>query len=210
MTKTIFYKILKVLINSFIAGIILAFGCLGYLYFYNYIGMIILGISFILCMLYAYDAYLIKIPYVLENNPFYLVETIISLFGNIIGILIVAALLYATDFYGSCVSIDLLAASLIEYNHFEMLVFSLFSGILLYFGINTYKKAEQPIARFLVLIVCCIATSCFAISNLYYMAFIAFAKNFNGNLWSKFFTVLIGNTLGLLSVPLLRKLRNKF
>ncbi len=210
MQRTIIFKLLKVLLNSFIAGIIFAICGAAYLYTGGFVGAMILSVGFILCMLYAYDAFIIKIPYVLENNPMYLIETIISLVGNIVGSICVALLLYLTPLYDNNLILEAMKNQIIDLNHFEVILYGLISGVLVYFGINTYKKAEQPIARFLVLILCVTASVYFGLCQISYDAFFFSAAGVNGNLWSKFFTILIGNTLGLLLIPLLRKLRSKF
>lgn len=209
MKNLIASKLLRVLINSLIAGMIFAVSSAAYLYFANYFGLIILSIGFVLCLLYAYDAYLIKFPYILENNPLYILETVISLFGNVIGSILIAALLYLTPFYDSLPTLEILKTGLIELNHFEVLFYALLNGLLIYFGVNTYKKAEQPIARFLVLILCIVGCGAFMNANIGFTSFFFAATKFNGNLWGKFFTILLGNTAGLILIPLLRKLRGK-
>ncbi len=207
MKNLIISKLLKTLINSLIAGIIFAIVGAMYIYFDNYIGMFSLGIGFILCLLYAYDAYLIKLPYVFDNNPIYFLETIVSLIGNILGAMLIGGILHLTPFYNNDI-LNVFRDNYVNLNHFEILFYGFINGILIYFGVNTYKKAEQPIARFLVLILCIIGCGAFLNVNIGFASFLFTAK-FEGRLWSKFFTILLGNSLGLLLVPLLRKLRGK-
>ena len=208
MKKIILSKFLKVIINSFIAGIIFALFSIPYIVNPSLITGVLMAVPFILSMLYAYDCYLVKFPYILENNPMYIIETVLSILGNIIGIMVVAGILYATKIY-EAPSMVVVQNSLNELNHFEVLLQGLITGLLIYFGVNTYKKAEQPIARFLIIILCVTCATYFSMAHFCFFTFMATASKFNGDIWGKVFTVLIGNSLGLIIVPLLRKLKSK-
>lgn len=216
MKKEVLFRFLRILIYSLISGIIFAICMLGFFYFSNaygnagmVLGVLIFAVAFMLCLLYAYDTYIIRIAYVLENSPIYFLETVVALIGNVLGAMAIAGIIYATNLYKELPNISVFKDYIINLNHFEVLVYSFFSGILIYFGINTYKKAEQPIARFLVLILSTCATCGLYFTNISSCAFLFAADGFSLNLWGKFFTILLGNTIGLLLIPLLRKLRSK-
>lgn len=209
MKKTVLFKILKVLLNSFIAGIIFGLCCIAMSFDSFIFGGIVLSVGFILCMLYAYDSYLIRVPYVLENNALYIIDTLVSLVGNIFGTIVVALLLNLTGFHDSNTYVTAIKALAINFNHFEVLLYAFISGVFIYFGVNTYKKAEQPIARFLVIIACISASAAFGMCQINIISFLFCTNGFSADLFGKFFTVLLGNTLGLLLIPALRKLRSK-
>ncbi len=208
MKKIVLSKILKVLINSLISGIIFALFSIPYIVNPSLITSVLMAVPFILSMLYAYDCFLVKFPYILENNPMYIIETVLSIVGNIIGTMAIGGLLYATKIYESS-NISIIQNTLNNLNHFEVLLQGLITGLLVYFGVNTYKKAEQPIARFLIIILCTMCAFYFNMSHFCFYTFMATASKFNGDIWGKVFSVLIGNSLGLILIPLFRKMKSK-
>lgn len=206
MKNMILNKFLRILITSFISGLIFGAFSLTYLLTGNIlISSCLLAGAYLISLLYAYDNYMIKFAFVLDNKVPYLVETLISILGNFIGAMVIGLIARATPLLDN---IDNANNLIISLNHFEVLFYAFISGLLIYFGVNVYKKAEQPIARFLVLILCIVGANLFGPFQFSFDVTYAFL-GLNGSVFARLFTILLGNTLGLIVIPSLRKLRGK-
>ena len=215
MVKKIIFQLLKTLLNSFIAGLILGLCGAGFVLSGGEVfGSLFIGLGFIICLLYGYDVFVLKVPYVLENKGLNALETVISVVGNVIGTLIIALILRYTglhELYKTAAGTIISQAH--NFNYLEILVYSIFAGIIVYFGVNTYKKAEQPIARFLVLLLCgvlayYVGNSIFSYNTFFYICSSQEGVRF-AEVFGKLTATLCGNVLGGLIIPLLIKLRRK-
>lgn len=219
--KLIIGKYLKVLLSSFIAGLLIGIGVTISFIIQSstilnsaIIGSIFGVLGVLLICLYGYNLYTFKVGYVLENKVDYLIEVLLSLLGNFIGILLISLLLRATslmnegsDFLNT---VNAYMSTRVNEDFFSLILLSFIGGIIAYFGFNTYKKAEQPIAKFLTLFLCIGAIYiCGLKEGITDMFIYSLFKLFDGSLSLKVFYIILGNTLGTLFIPLLNKLRSK-
>ena len=213
MKKILFFKCLKTTVNAFIAGLVIGIFSIGYFFcFSTWIGYLSLSVGFLITMLYGYDNFMIKVPYVLENKLWNIIETIFSLIGNFLGIVLLSLLMNLFSYESIEIyknAVEIVKNQIIQYNYLEIILLSFLSGILIYFGVNTYKKAEQPIARFLVLILCFVLVSYLGNYFVSFQIYCLGATLFSGEIVGKFFSVLLGNILGELLIPGLRILRGR-
>ena len=213
MGKQLLFQSLKKLINAFIGGLIIGLCGIGFLLFSDSVlAMLIIGLGFLLCLLYGYDNFMIKLPYVFEGNKaINIIDLVIAFIGNFIGSIIVALIAANTGLFEMfSLNSALIVNSFIEnFNHFELILYGAFAGIVIYFGVNTYKKAELPIARFLVLLLCGALAFALGGAMISYSIVFVFANGVTGALFTKLLTILLGNILGGISIPLLIKLRRK-
>ena len=208
MVKQLIFKLLKNIINSLIAGFIFGICACGFILVGNEIlGMLIAGLGVLLTLLYGYDAFITRVPYLVENKYMYAFETLLSLVFNLLGALLIGLLCSVSNI------IDVQSLNLLDefksISDINIFICALFAGFMIYFGVNTYKKAEQPIARFLVLFIWTSVAFIFGKCIVcYYPVYLALT-GFPSELTGKFFIMLLGNILGGLIVPLLRLLRSK-
>lgn len=217
--KLIINKYLKQLINGLIAGILLSIGTLAFLYCKAIdqivLGGFLFGFGFFFIALYGYDLFTNKVGYSVENKVVYLLDLLFALIGNYLGTWLVALIFKMTNIFDS----NLFAIFLNElfkeksqtgmvFNYFGM---ALISGIILYLSYNTYKKAEQPIARFLSIFITAILISVLGLFELTSDLFVneILCLNFGnyGHLFLTNFYVLVGNSIGAMIIPLFRKLK---
>ena len=97
--KLIIGKYLKVLLSSFIAGLLIGIGVTISFIIHSstilnsgIIGPIFGVLGVLLICLYGYNLYTFKVGYVLDNKVDYLIEVLLSLLGNFIGILLISLL----------------------------------------------------------------------------------------------------------------------
>lgn len=223
MVKSIVFKYLKQLINAFIAGLIISLACVVNIYCVGasskILGAALFGIGFFFISLYGYELYSFKAGYCIENKVDYLLEMLISIIGNFIGVFVIIGILFLTPFMDSFPNFingynSIMTNLLID--DFSLYSFgkALLAGLLIYLGYNTYKKAEQPIARFASLFVMAFIVAYVGldeiISDLFYFNLSLF-NNIEGVSFSSLLTrlvfVFLGNTLGAMIIPSLRKLK---
>lgn len=220
--KLIVNKYVKGLINSIVAGVLISLGAICYLVCLGQgqqvFGSLIFSLGFLFIALYGYDYFTGKSGYVAENKVPYILDLVVMVLGNYIGAWLVSLVVLMTDMTEATSSLMLGLNMVMATKIGEGMVFSLFgksllSGIIIYFVFNTYKKAEQPIARFLSLFiggaVICIVGLDELVTNMFYSNLYCLVEGNYGDLALKLLYVLIGNTLGTIMIPLVRKLRGK-
>ena len=218
--KLIINKYLKQLINAFICGCLIGIGGVCNLYCIglgeSILGGFLFGLSFLFIALYGYEYYSSKIGYVVENKAPYLLDCLIAIIGNYIGAWVIALVVKMTSLSSISNPLMIGLQQIVEPRVQNGLVFDLFgksllSGIVIYLVFNTYKKAEQPIARFLSLFIGAFVL-CFVgldelVSDMFYFNLACLSNYSYGTLFSNLVYVLIGNSLGAMIIPLLRKLK---
>ena len=213
MGKMLFFSTLKTLVNSFISGIVFGLLVMGFVFSnYGIIAYLCLGTGLLISMLYGYDNSLVLLTTVMENKLKDALKAIISFFGNFLGVLVIALFmnLIASGLPGEYnVNLDNIRVDIVLMNHLQVLILSLVSGVLVYFAINTYKKAEQPLARFSILFICSALVTFLGNYIMPFQAYYLVAFNFNLDIFLRFLTSLLGNILGILLIPLLRLLRGR-
>lgn len=218
--KLIIGKYLKVLLSGLIAGLLIgitttvALLIQGTLANGMIFGAIVGSLGVLLICLYGYNLYTVKVAYIPENKIDYLLEVALSFLGNFIGVLLISLILRVTELMNEGSDFRLILntymSTRINEDFFSLLFLSIFGGILIYFGYNTYKKSEQPIAKFFVLTICLCAVYLTPLkAGITDMFIYSLYGMFDGNLTLKVFYIILGNSLGALLIPLLNKLRSK-
>ena len=143
-------------------------------------------------------------------------DCLIAIIGNYIGAWVIALVVKMTSLSSSANPLVIGLQQIVEPRVQNGLVFDLFgksllSGIVIYLVFNTYKKAEQPIARFLSLFigafVLCVVGLDELVSDMFYFNLACLSNYSYVTLFSNLVYVLIGNSLGAMIIPLLRKLK---
>ena len=219
--KMIINKFLKQFINALIAGMIISIACVMYLCCismnYKILGGFIFGLGFLFIGLYGYEFFSQKIGYVVENKFIYIIDCLIAFIGNFVGTWLIALIVKMTslaDVGTGFVSLGLesvLSSRIGNGLVFDFMGKSLISGIVIYLAFNTYKKAEQPIARFLSLFIGAFVISLLGfdelVSVMFYFNMACFYDYNYGELFAKLMYILIGNSFGAMIIPLLRKVK---
>lgn len=228
MGKLLLGKYVKELINAILAGILLTLGTIAYVFCYansfRILGAIIFSSMFILISLYGYSLVTDKMGYTLENKPIFLFDVIVSFFGNFIGTFVISWLISLTRFFDKGFSnyvsiyndaLSFIVLDKVEDGRLSLLVLGFLCGVMCYLTINTYKKAEQPIAKYLLVFM---SVSLFVFVGLEHavmdMALInlyALTNKFAnyGTLIIKLIDVSFGNFIGCLFIPTVVFLRRK-
>lgn len=215
--KLIVFKYLKVLLAGFMAGLMIALGSIAYVYIssigYPIAAGLVASFGILMTCLYGYNLFSAKVGYALENNVLYILEIALSFIGNFLSVLlcglIVKGTKLMTDTSAFKVTLEAMMNAKANDEVLSTVLLALLAGLLIYLAINTYKKAEQPIARFGAVILASIIIYVIGCGELTIdMFYVSCYKPFDGVLSLKLVYIAIGNIAGALLIPALNKLRS--
>ncbi len=218
--KMIINKYLKQFINAIIAGIIISLACVCSLFCVGanqkVLGGFIFGLGFLFVALYGYEYFSQKVGYVVENKFIYLIDLLIAFLGNYLGAWLIALIIKMTNFSEATSYFSIALTNYLDVRTGDGLVFDFFgksilAGLIVYLSFNTYKKAEQPIARFLSLFIGAMVISFIGfdelVSDMFYFNMSCFYGYNYGQLFAKLMYVMVGSSFGAMIIPLCRKLK---
>lgn len=221
-------KCLKEFINAVLAGFMISFGAMVYL-FTTAMGLKILGCfmfatGLLLILLYGYSLVTGKMGYILENKPGYIIDCLISYLGNFVGTFLSAGLVSLTKFFdkdnvsytsGVMNALESVVDSKMNDGVLSLIILGILCGVMVFFAVNTYKKADMPLARIVTLFVTiglfCICGFEHCVADMFYFSLYSFTHGFAdfGILIGKLMYVTLGNIIGCLLIPSIRLLRSK-
>ena len=187
-------------VKAWLAGVCIATGCNVYLACENrYIGATLFSMGLITILLFGFNLYTGKVGYVVDNQPNYIKYLAIILCGNFIGCLCIGI-----------VSPSEIAQVICENKlqiPFLMVLFkAIMCGILMFIAVDTYKQHKTLLPA-----VFCVAT--FILSGYEHsiadMAYFVMGKTFTVEALLFIVTVIIGNTIGGIIIPLCNKVITK-
>ena len=205
-------NIMKYLIKSILAGIMIAIGGTVFLSLEDKsIGATFFSIRLFIIVTNGLNLYTGKVGYIFENNIKYLIEVLVTIVGNFIGTFFVGFILKFTRIY-SAINLKAAAMCTIKLNDsvISILILSFFCGMLMYLAVNGYKVMKDSIGKyasiFLGVIVFILCGFEHSVANMYYFSV--------ADMWSLkacgYLTLMIlGNAMGGVLFPLCNKLKDK-
>lgn len=211
-------KILKIFLEGIFAGIAIGIG--GWLYLKTrdissnlILAAFLFPIGLILICNFGFFLYTGKICYLFDKsnqrlNPPYYLRLIIGIIGNYLGALLMGTIFKLANNVPNFVyqMID----SKIEYEWWKTIILGFLCGMLIYFAVEGFNRINNNFGKYVVLVLCvagfiiCGFEHC--IANMFYFSIdnqITFKSIMS------IILVIIGNSLGGLFIPLLRKLFNE-
>ena len=138
-------KSISTLISSFISGILIAIGGVVYLSCESrYIGAIAFAVGLFFIVEGGFKLYTGTIGYAIDNTKGDNLMLPIIVIGNFLGTFFVSGIIHLTRIFAS-VSIkanDLVAVKLND-SWFSVLILAIMCGMLIYLGVNTFKKSQN-------------------------------------------------------------------
>ncbi len=206
-------RVLKVIISSFLSGVMIS---LGGCVFLSIKDISLIGGSFLfsigLFMIISLKLHLFtgKIGYVFENDKSYLLDLFITYLGNILGVITCGYLLRLTRLDNIIDVSTKLAEIKINDNCLSLFILSVFCGILIFLAVELQKKDIPPIFKFFAIIASIMTFICsgfeHSIADAFYFSI--------ANMWSmssiiRLLVISIGNGLGSIIIWFLLRLYEK-
>lgn len=208
--------IIKTLILSFLAGILISIGGTVFLSTESkYLGAFLFAIGLFFIVECGFKLYTGAIGYLLSNDKENNIMLIFILIGNLLGTLFTSLILHFTRIFDA---ISTKAKTMVDIklndNIISILILSIMCGILIYLGVDTYKKSNNNFSKVLAIILCVwvfiISGFEHCIANMFY---ISIADMWSLKAVSYVLIMVIGNSLGGILIPALKliitKLDNK-
>ncbi len=203
---------MKVFVNSIMGGLMIGVGGTIYLSMDNkVIGAFLFAIGLLSIVEYGFSLYTGKIGYIIGSKKSYYKELLITLLGNFVGTLICAVLIrqtrYAVPLIKKANNIIMLKTN---DSYISVFILSILCGLLMYFAVNTYKKGEHVLGKYLAIfmgvMVFILAGFEHCVANMYYFSLT--------HIWDMkvllvMFIMILGNSLGAIIIPLSEKYSTK-
>lgn len=208
---------LKNLVSSIIAGILIGIGGTVFIICKaklnsnpDLIGALLFSIGLFSIVVYGLNLFTGKICYVLFEDKKYAVNMLTILLGNLIGTVTVGYLIRYTASDKVLEIATTICESKLSYNYLQSFILACFCGVMIYLGVNIYKESDHQIAKYLAIVlaviifILCGFEHC--IANMFYFSI--------GNAWtlksiSYLLVMILGNTVGGVAIPVLRKILDK-
>jgi formate transporter len=187
----------KCLLKAILAGMMISIGgvvCLSC--DVRYVGAFLFSVGLFTVLFFGFNLYTGKVCYIFDNKPSYLIDILVIIVGNFIGCLIV----------GLAFPIDAAAMScttrLENYTFPTVLLKGVFCGILMYIAVEAYRSKGLWIATFICVPVFILSGFEHSIADMFYFAS---AGLLGLDALVFILTVLLGNAIGCVLIPVCRK-----
>lgn len=190
------------MVEPLLAGFVVGFGTMSYLYVGGPMGALLYAITILSIIYYDLDLFVGKAG-LLTSRQTDIIELVLILLGNLIGVTAIAAALFIIPGYGE--PYGKLAAETIErhmsYGIDGLFVISIFAGMVMYAGITAYKKTQIWIMLCLPIMMVILCDWPFIVSEFFMYVGVR-------NDWVKWYyliPIMLGNFIGANLFPLLRR-----
>ena len=203
-------KYLQILLKSILAGLMIVIGGTVNLSLGGIAGSILFAIGLFMIVVNGYNLYTGKIGYLFNNGWKFIIELILTLFGNLMGTIGGGYLLLLTRVGGKLQTIaNTICETKLNDTWYSILILSIFCGMLMYLAVNLYKELKD-VGKYIAVFICvsvfilCGFEHC--VANMYYFSV--------ANMWSwntilYLLIMILGNSIGSLIIAIGNKLSIK-
>lgn len=205
-------KIVNNLLLSFVAGVLIAIGGTVFLSCESkYLGALLFSVGLFFIVEGKYKLYTGAIGYLLDNKKEDNFQLFTILIGNFLGTFLVANILKVTRLASALlIKSEELVSTKLNDSWYSILFLSFMCGILIYLGVDNFKKSLNNFSKVLGIIFCVVVfiISGFehCVANMFYFC-VASVWSFKAILY--ILIMIIGNSLGGLLIPSIIKISKK-
>jgi len=210
-------KRIKIFSSGILAGVLISFSSIAYSYatysLNKVVGSILFSFGLLLICAFGYKLYTGQIGKVFDNKKDFLIDLLVMYFGNFIGSLLIGSLSLLifndsnfNEFFYKISETKIISEDM---SFLKLLVLSVFCGMLVYLGVEVYKRAEnnttKAIGLMLAVTIFVLAGFSHCIANMYYLVA---SKLFFTKFFISVLSILIatlGNSIGAMILALLDK-----
>lgn len=203
-----------VLVSSFLSGLCIAFGatvylmCMSYGSEYRFLGAFLFGIGLFTIIHFGFWLYTGKVGKLLDNKPKYILDLIVCLVGNFLGVATVAGLMLLTR---QAETLRTVATPIVEAKQsdapYSIFINAVFCGVMIYLAVVGHDFCPYPLGKvlfaFLPIVLFIVVGFEHCVANLaYYM----YAGSYSWQGVLNFFIMILGNATGSVAFDGLIKL----
>ena len=207
-------KKMMVLISSFLSGLCIAFGatvylmCLSYGSNFRFLGAFLFGIGLFTIIHFRFWLYTGKVGRLLDNKPNYILDLIVCLIGNFLGVATVAGLMLLTRQADTLKEIATpIVAAKQEDQPYSIYINAIFCGVMIYLAVVGHDVCPYNLGKvlfaFLPIVLFIVVGFDHCVANLaYYM----YAGIYSWKAVLYFLLMILGNATGSIAFDGLIKL----
>lgn len=200
-----------ILVKSIMSGVLVGIGAIVYLLSDNkYLGAFLFSLGLFTIIQFDFSLFTGKVGYTPENKPAYIGDLLITLLGNICGTAAVAAAIMPTHIWNSVhEKSEIIINAKTSDSLIGQLILGLFCGLLMYIAIENNRMCRKKgydisalfgiVTPVMVFIICGFNHS---VADCFYI----FAASPSPKHIIYIFTVAIGNAIGAMIIPCVKKL----
>jgi nitrite transporter NirC len=142
-----------IILRAVMAGLFIGIAGLIFLSVENKtLGALLFSFGLLMVVSKGYFLYTGKVGYALPYQKGYLSVLLKTLLGNIIGIGAVGLMFQLSGMTEVIASAEMIFVSKLSKTWYESFILAIFCGMLMYVGVNGYKKYDNPILKVLIVI----------------------------------------------------------
>lgn len=200
-------KYIDLFLRAFITGALIAVGGIAYLSCDNkYIGAFLFGTGLFVILNFNLALFTGKVGYAVENKPKYLFDLLIIWLGNFAGTVISAILVLCTRISVISEKAAALCETKTNDSPVSILILAFFCGMLMFIAADGYKIISNSVGKaltiFLPVVVFILSGFEHCIANMFYFSL---AEAWTARSFGYLFIMSLGNTLGGIFIPTMRK-----
>ena len=205
-------KDIKTLILAFLSGVAISIGgCIFLACESKYMGALAFSVGLFFTVEFGFKLYTGSVGYALDNTKHDNLSLITILIGNFFGALFIGLILQLSRFeVGLQKKAKALSVVKLNDTWYSILILSFMCGILIYAGVETYKKSQNQVSKVLAILFCVfVFIACgfeHCIANMFYFIF---SNSLSLKCVIYILIMVLGNSLGGLLIPGLKKLAEK-
>lgn len=205
-------KKLVTFLYAVLAGIAIAVGGTVFLVCENkYVGAAMFSVGLYAVCTLGLNLYTGKVCYLFDNKPAYLIDLGIIWLGNLAGSLLMGMLVRNTRLSSAIATAEAVAATKLGDDLLSIFILAIFCNFMIYLAVENYKNNPHEFAKYLGIFmgVAVFVMSGFehCVANMFY---ITAAGAWSGKAVLYVIVMTLGNSVGGVIFPLVRKLKEKF
>ena len=201
-------KKLVTFIYSVLAGVAISVGGTIFLACDNrYVGAVMFSVGLYAVCTLGLNLYTGKVCYVFDNKPSYALNCGLIWLGNLVGALLMGALIRNTRLEGVVAAAESVAATKLGDNLVSIFLLAILCNIMIFLAVENFKNNPHEFGKYLGLVV---AVTVFVLAGFEHcvanMFYITAAGAWSGKAVLYLIVMTLGNTVGGVIFPLARKL----
>lgn len=202
----IIIKYITTFVQAIAAGLCIGVGCTVYLMCSSkLLGAFLFAIGLLTILLFKFKLFTGMTGYILENKPSYLLELLITWFGNFGGTCLVAWLISKTRLTFNLGFVEVKLAD----TWYSLLILGIFCGLLMFIGVSCFKYCIGKLDNIFALAMPVFCVAVFILAGFEHCVADMFYFALSGKLIEGLSSLLIitaGNTLGGMLIPVVNLL----
>ena len=207
-------KYINVFISSLLAGIMIVIGATIYLMIKEInviVGSLFFALGLFTIIHYKLHLYTGKVGFLLDNKKSYLLELLVCLLGNMVGVILLSSMIKLSRIGTSLETICIPMVNLKQNdNLLSIFIMSFMCGIMIYLAVIGHRDSEYPLGKVLF---CFLSVSVFILCSFDHCianaVYYTYAGEFGLKVILYFIVMIIGNGIGSITFDYLLKLYNK-